>query len=481
MSKRHKIILIAAAVLGVLLRVLPIWTRQTWYDENFTIILARLPLPDLIAATAGDVHPPLWYLICWIPAHLGLPGWAICRLPALLASLGSLYVFWLVVQYFYFPTNRMQVIAFVLFAMLPAQIYYAQEGRQYSLLSLLVLLAFLFVMKQKYLGLIIVTTAMLYLHNYGMFYAAAIGLMCLATNFPIYKKIKLTAALTLAGFLFLPWLMLLFLQMAEIQGSYWMINFTFGSVLSDIAHSFWSKSTSLPATLINFAVFWGTLGAAVIWILRRPLVFWYRPILIMTFVPPLLAILVSLIWQPVMLFRALVPISPFLVLLVMDPLDVLFENRRQTYLVAFFVLPALITNLVSTSLRFLWPDTDLEAQVIDYIAEHYQPGDVIYHNSDGFFVALEAWQSFPKDAVLARVPECDPVLGGLSPVTRQNIGETEGPLPDGIRTWTFALASPLGPQCELDTLEVYGLLDQPPVMCSRDDQLVSACLYLTTP
>ena len=66
------------ATLGILLRIVPIWAQPTWYDENFTILLARLPLDRLLQATAGDVHPPLWYLICWPLAHLPsqpLWGW----------------------------------------------------------------------------------------------------------------------------------------------------------------------------------------------------------------------------------------------------------------------------------------------------------------------------------------------------------------------------------------------------------------------
>ena len=54
------------------LRFFMIARAPLWYDENFTLILARLPFEGMIQATAGDVHPPLWYVLeigrasCWV-------------------------------------------------------------------------------------------------------------------------------------------------------------------------------------------------------------------------------------------------------------------------------------------------------------------------------------------------------------------------------------------------------------------------------
>jgi len=86
-------------VVAFVMRVFMIWDAPLWYDENFTYILARLPLDRMIAATAGDVHPPLWYLIEWAMYHLlpQLPAWAI-RLPALTCSLLSLMMFYLLCE-----------------------------------------------------------------------------------------------------------------------------------------------------------------------------------------------------------------------------------------------------------------------------------------------------------------------------------------------------------------------------------------------
>ena len=124
MIKRLPFLLAAS---GILLRAIPVWATRTWYDENFSILLARLPIPRLLAATAGDVHPPLWYLLCWPLAHIpGIPAWAVVRVPAVLASIATLWVWWKILETVE-TSPRVRLVAFGLFCFIPQQIYYAQE------------------------------------------------------------------------------------------------------------------------------------------------------------------------------------------------------------------------------------------------------------------------------------------------------------------------------------------------------------------
>ena len=167
------------ASLGILLRIVPIWAQPLWYDENFSVLLARLNLDRLIAATAGDVHPPLWYLICWPLAHIPfLPAWAVVRIPALLAGIVAIWIWWLVLEEMKCD-RRVKLVAFGLFCFLPQQVYYAQEGRMYALLTLLVLSAWLCILRRRWIWLAVVTALMLWLQNYGLIYAAALWLAAL--------------------------------------------------------------------------------------------------------------------------------------------------------------------------------------------------------------------------------------------------------------------------------------------------------------
>ena len=51
------------------LRLFRLGADSLWYDETVSTLLAGSPLPDLIRHTAGDIHPPLYYIL--------LRGWLI--------------------------------------------------------------------------------------------------------------------------------------------------------------------------------------------------------------------------------------------------------------------------------------------------------------------------------------------------------------------------------------------------------------------
>ena len=72
-------------VFGVL--ALGLINNLFWYDEVFTLAVAGLPLGRMFMALAGDVHPPLFYLIEWFNIRLFGPG--ALRLPAFLFGLGA--------------------------------------------------------------------------------------------------------------------------------------------------------------------------------------------------------------------------------------------------------------------------------------------------------------------------------------------------------------------------------------------------------
>ena len=68
--------------LGVALRFYGLGAAYLTYDEAFTALIVHRPLPDLFAAAAGDVHPPLSYLIYWLFVRLFAGGLAMpCRTP----------------------------------------------------------------------------------------------------------------------------------------------------------------------------------------------------------------------------------------------------------------------------------------------------------------------------------------------------------------------------------------------------------------
>ena len=91
MSKNRFLILtFITAVITVLLISAK---KDFWFDEAFSFFISQNKLPDLMAATAHDHHPPLYYLFLhWCQKLSQSALWL--RLPSLLfhlASIGLIY------------------------------------------------------------------------------------------------------------------------------------------------------------------------------------------------------------------------------------------------------------------------------------------------------------------------------------------------------------------------------------------------------
>jgi hypothetical protein len=134
--------------LAILMRVaLTFQPEEFWYDETFSYILARLPVADLIRATAGDVHPPLHYLLLkywllatdWLPVSFEARGRAL----SLLFSLAALGLYWLLLRRLRLARAHRRA-AWLVACFMPSLIYFSAEMRMYALLELEILGALLF-------------------------------------------------------------------------------------------------------------------------------------------------------------------------------------------------------------------------------------------------------------------------------------------------------------------------------------------------
>lgn len=312
-------------ILGIALRIVWINIPPLWYDENFTLILARLPLDQMLKATAGDVHPPLWYLVEWgiyhiTPDLLRLSNAWIIRLPALVFSIASLYLFDAIMLKLQ-VSSQVRKAALFLMAVLPFQLWYAQEGRMYAMLEFFVLLTLFAALHKNYVLVFIGSLAMLYTQNYGPFYMAAILLVVVAQekfwilfNRESASRINwTTAAMVSAGVLWLPWMNVIRKQMSGISGSYWIMDKSLGSIVVNLYKLFFTAAVPETFFFASYAVTFVALIAGS-FALARSAHAERVTVAIMAFVPLVIAMLVSWLWQPVILFRPLIGISPFLYL-----------------------------------------------------------------------------------------------------------------------------------------------------------------------
>ena len=478
--------------IGVALRVIGLWVPALWYDENFTLILARLPFDHMLAATMGDVHPPLWYIIEWLVYHpaMGQAAWMI-RVPSLIFSICALDAFRAVMDELHIP-ERAQVFAFAMMAILPFQLWYAQEGRMYALLELEVLLALLFALRGNWLGLFLASAAMLYTQNYAMFYLSVIPWVILLKNREDINQSRKTAVtIFLAVVAYSPWVKVLSTQMTEISGRYWIQEQRLGDGLNILYKLFWGSSAPSWALFPAIFVTLGMIALGVV-ILAHETQPYKQTIFIMAFAPMTLAWSASVAWQPVLLFRPLIGISPFLYVIVASALAKFLETeqlaaKRGPVLVLFLTVPLLIAGIGGyyRNIPAMKSDGAVSplTSALAYVRVHWQAGDVIYYTDDGPMVNLLPYAGdlpqYMMAACGARM-NVGPVLGSLSQTTRRAIGiqvidlvEIK-PLPR--RAWVFAPFSPLHPKCYEE--QVAWMTAGKPVIVIDDNQFIYSALWL---
>lgn len=487
MTKRRLIVLFSVATV---LRLGFVWIAPAWYDENFTLIVSRLPFDRMLAAVAGDVHPPLWYLLLWPLGQLHAPIWVL-RIPAALLSVLSVGIFWSILGALEL-SPRVRTAALVLMIIMPIQLYYALEARMYSLLEFLVLAAVLAMLRKQWGWLLLACTLMLYTQYYGVFYLAAI---CLAGLF-WYRSRQALYLLLAVGLgsliLFTPWIPVIISQMSSMTGSYWMQFTGPGMALRVLFENLFippqNAVIQIPLMLAGYA--WIFVALLYAWLHRNKTT---GLVCLIAFLPFFFATVFSLVWQPVLHFRPLIGISPFLYILLAGPVDKLFVDKSfkpafwitvnqvwldvtKTLYASVFILPLLLIcdGTIYANLR----TAKLSGASIElaFVREHWQPGDIIYHFSDDSWVNTAADSDLP----MYKAPDCGPTLGGLSPKTRLAIGQRILPLADlqFKRAWLFWSDSPLEPPCIFQQLIDLGLDPHRPLGFAASNEYIFEGLWL---
>ena len=138
-----RLVLLLTLLLAFALRLHHLGVQSLWYDETVSIALAREPLPDLLAHTARDIHPPGYYLLlaAWlavVPSAQALEF--ISAFFSLCAGILLLPLTFILGRRLRLPTlvNR---LACVLLATSAYHVWYSQEVRMYTLGAGLGLLA----------------------------------------------------------------------------------------------------------------------------------------------------------------------------------------------------------------------------------------------------------------------------------------------------------------------------------------------------
>lgn len=274
-------VLMLIVVVAAALRMQTIAARPIWFDEAFSwTLVSEFKLPEIVARTAQDVHPPLYYVLLWL--WTSVFGDSLFAMRSLSALLGTAVVAlaWLVGRQLGSDSRALNTDGVVadqsdgstettsdqgpssvgskstltglaaasLVASSAFQIHWSGEIRMYALLSLLLLLATYYASKltqlsprkRDWAAFSIACAAMMYTHNYGLFSVVGVCAFVLIERTLHHRRHRSNqsgqqlknafVSIAVAGLLYLPWFPTLLAQRAQVADDYWIQSFSWRSV-----------------------------------------------------------------------------------------------------------------------------------------------------------------------------------------------------------------------------------------------------------
>lgn len=218
------------SVIGLALRLANITKSSIWHDEGYSAMLISEPVMDIIARTARDVHPPLYY----IAQHYwsGLFGVSELGLRSFSVAVGILTipaVYFLAKRLFAHESLARTAALFT--ACAPFLVRYSQEARMYALVALLLILAtycLVRALQDRTAGWWVAYSALiaasLYTHYYTVFIIAAHWLYMMAqTRKGEGLRLKPWWLANLGAVaLFAIWLPAAYAQFTRVQAAFWI-------------------------------------------------------------------------------------------------------------------------------------------------------------------------------------------------------------------------------------------------------------------
>jgi mannosyltransferase len=221
-------LLVLILVAALLIRVLAASRSRLWFDEIYTLWVARRPLPDLLRTVASDIHPPLHYLMVWGWRAIGGESDVWIKSLSIVIGLATVWLVYAIGRDLF--ARDTGLIAAAVLALHPAHVAFSQESRSYALLFFLLALAegcaWRWVVTRsthRAVGFVLAGTAALYTH-----YLAAPVLACVGLWGLVVLRRERRAAMIWLGLhaaialLFLPQLHTVLTQLARLRADRWV-------------------------------------------------------------------------------------------------------------------------------------------------------------------------------------------------------------------------------------------------------------------
>jgi mannosyltransferase len=408
-SERGWLSLVLASALVT--RLVMLASRPIWYDEAFSLLLARRPVADILSGTAADTMPPLYYLLLrtWQSISHDI---AFDRSLNVVLGMALVVVVYLWIKDLAGPKEGLWAAAFT--AVSPLAVYHAQELRMYTLLSLAVVCNWygfnrLFGEgrvaggRGRWWGLFVVSgVAGMYTHNLAVFSLAVPDVLLMLRR--EWRGLKgLLAAQLGIGLLAGPWLMVVPQQIGKIQAAFWTPQPGILEIVQALvkAHTFLPLPTNwIPLALLStlLVLSFGALEFA-----HAKGLGWAKiDLVVAALLPPTLLFGLSYVMRPVFVPRAFLPS----VLAYLGVLGIAVTRARRSWVgwgLAAVMLAASLGGLSQQYIFSSFPRSPFP-QASEWLRSQLETGDVIVHDNKLSFFPMEIYSPKLRMVFLADEP-----------------------------------------------------------------------------
>ncbi|MEI6090763.1 MAG: glycosyltransferase family 39 protein [bacterium] len=382
MKNKYIFWLLGIIGLGIILRLINIGLESYWFDEIYSIALAKMPLNEIPVLTSRDFHPPFYYMLLNIWMIIFGNTETVARSLSGLFSVLTIPIIFTIAKNVF--NKKTALFSAIIFAVSRINIFYSQEVRMYTLLALLASISYLLIIKilqnkdKKpilWVLYILVNSAMTYTHNFAFLIILSQVLYILFFWFKTKsaksaKPIQFIISYIVLFLLYLPWLFVFLGQMKSVSNGFWLPAisiFSGGEAFIELSGSITlaiiflillavlifkqdrDKST-LNIAVSNRETNNSIIGTGIFWI-------WF-------ILPIALPLFVSYIFSPIFNARYSLLTSPALILLVSAGIDK-FNSKKVSYAILIAIFALSIATLVEDWTTYEKEDWRAAAKYID--------------------------------------------------------------------------------------------------------------------
>jgi uncharacterized membrane protein len=328
-------------LLNVLLKLLYVSNAEIAIDEPFSIMVAQMPIAEILSFLGDGNNPPLFEIILHpVVLFLGIDvPWV--RLPSVLFS--SLTVIYIYLIGSRFVNSRVAIGAALIFTFATFQIYFAHEARVYALFNLLATASvyyFLLFFKTPTLkiagALVFCNVLLLYSHYLGAVLLFIEACWFVAVNLKKPKRILhfgLICLLTIV--LLLPQILMLYHRFLTGTFEHWLK----APSISDLYYNILKMLNAPVVAVVCLVIFIAALIK--VWLSRKQSVFSFASpavFILWWFVVGYFGLFIVSFWVPVFLERYLIFVSSALYLLIPIAIRYLWCEEKMMPAITIAVL-----------------------------------------------------------------------------------------------------------------------------------------------